>query len=610
MMRALDGARGAPSGRGQRSQGRAKHLVVPVLLPVVAAVVVWVTAGRAQACGGFFCDRPAAANPVPVIAQAAENVMFALDRDPQTGAGRVEAHIQIKYSGAADQFSWIVPMTSLPTLDVGSDVLFQVLEPKTRPTFTTQFLVDGSCQMPSGGPSVGCGGSSESATAGAPKAGDSGAGHAPTVDVSFQGNIGPYESAVIRSDDASALETWLVEHDYFVSPEASQIIQQYVATQSYFVALRLRAGQDVSEIRPIIVRLTAEEGCLPLRLTAIAATPDVRINVWVLGAARAVPVNYEEFTINLAKLDWFGNGANYDKLVGDAANEAGGNAFLAEYAQPSTNAATWFNVSPTAQATLAAATTPIAFMNALQALGLTVNGQVLEVLRAQLPEPASLKAQGVTEALFYGAPYNYLSTSTITAQFNSTAAAAQMETDVFAPMRAMQILFTTHAYLTRLATFISPDEMTKDPLFITNATLPAISNVHTAVAHVLCGNEDFATCGAPVRLDITGGRSVRYRSTGIGSCGPGTQAFDRGDLDTTLPAAEQVYRRDADGPGTLLMDQSSRISAALAAHDRAIPTGSGDDCAVGRRTRLSAPGLLVLLGFGGLLRARRRRRPS
>jgi hypothetical protein len=586
--------------RGQRGIAR-------VLFPLTASMALWSTSGPVQACGGFFCDRPAAANPVPVIAQAAENVMFALDRDPQTGAGLVEAHIQIKYSGAADQFSWIVPMTSLPTLDVGSDVLFQVLEPKTRPTFTTQFLVDGSCQMSRGGDSFACGASGDSASFVPQGSQDGAVGHTPTVDVSFQGNIGPYESAVIRSDDAGALETWLVDHGYFVSPEASQIIQQYVATQSYFVALRLRAGQDVTEIKPIIVRLTAEEGCLPLQLTAIAATPDVRINVWVLGAARAVPVNYEEFTINLAKLDWFGNGANYDKLVGDAANEAGGNAFLAEYAQPTTAAAPWFNVSAKAQAALAAATTPSAFMGGLQALGLSVSGRVLEVLRAHLPEPDALKAQGVSEAQFYAVPYTYLYISTNTLQFDSAATAAQMETDVLAPMRALYGLFTTHAYLTRLATFISPDEMTKDPLFITNPTLPAISNVHTAVAHVLCGNEDFGTCGAPVRLDITGGRSLRYRSTGIGSCGAGTQAFDRGDLDTTLPAAEQVYRRDADGPGTLLMDQSPQIIAALAAHDRAIPTGSGDDCAVARRTRLSAPGVLVLLGAVGVLRARRRR---
>src|SRR5262249_15565591 len=156
---------------------------------------------------------------------------------------------------------------------------------------------------------------------------------------------------------------------------------------------------------------TSEEGCLPLRLTAIAATNDVRINVWVLGAARAVPVNYDELTINLAKLDWFGNGANYDTLVGDAANEAGGNAFLTEYAQPTATAmpAAWFDVPLTAQTTLAQATNPTAFMTALQSLGLVVGGRVLEVLRAQLPEPAALKAQGVSEATFYAPPYFYLS---------------------------------------------------------------------------------------------------------------------------------------------------------------------------------------------------------
>src|SRR4051794_6825087 len=197
------------------------------------ALVAWAVAGAlllapgaARACGGFFCDRPAAANPVPVIAQAAENVLFALDRDPLTGAGIVEAHIQIKYMGAADQFSWIVPLTSMPTLAVGSDVLFQVLEPATRPAFTTSFVVDGMCNMPSGGGSgFGWGGSSE-ATSGAPSVGDGGT-RAPgaSIDVSFQGNIGPYETVVVRSDDPAELEAWLNDHQYFVSPQASQIIQ-------------------------------------------------------------------------------------------------------------------------------------------------------------------------------------------------------------------------------------------------------------------------------------------------------------------------------------------------------------------------------------------------
>ena len=588
-------------------EGPRWRLAVAMLASVLAVAV---TPGVARACGGFFCDRPAAANPVPVIAQAAENVVFALDRDPQTGAGTVEAHIQIKYAGAADQFSWIVPVTSMPTLGVGSDVLFQVLEPKTRPTFTTQFIVDGSCMNPNGGSSqgFGCGGSS-SATAGDSKgAADAGVRTGPAVDVTFQGNIGPYESVVVRSDDATALETWLDAHGYFVSPEASQIIQQYVATQSYFVALRLQANRTVDEIQPIVLKLLAEEGCLPLKLTAVAATPDVRINVWVLGASRAVPINYDELTLNLAKLDWFGNGANYDRLVSDAANEAGGNAFLAEYAQPTAAAASWFDIPATAATTLATVgTTPAAFVGALLNLGLTLGGRVLEVLRAQIPEPSTTKAAGITEAQFYNPQNGFLFNTG--QQFDAAAAAAQMETDVFAPMRGLKALFAAHPYLTRLATFISADEMTKDPLFVTNRTLPAVSNVHTAVAHVLCGNEDFTACSAPVRLDITEGGSLRYRSSGSGSCSPSSQAFQRGNLDTDLPAAQQVWRRDADGAGTLLQDATEQIAATLHRHDMTVPSSDNSACAVGRRTRLSATGVLLIGAALALARARRRRRP-
>ena len=82
--------------------------------------------------------------------------------------------------------------------------------------------------------------------------------------------------------------------------------------------------------------MTANEACLPLKLTAIAATPDLRINVWVLGDARAVPINYAEIAINQARLDWFNFGRNYDQLLKEAANEAQGNAFAVEYAMPAT----------------------------------------------------------------------------------------------------------------------------------------------------------------------------------------------------------------------------------------------------------------------------------
>ena len=146
----------------------------------------------------------------------------------------------------------------------------------------------------------------------------------PTVDMISSGSVGPFDYVVVRSEDGATLRTWLTDNGYFVSDDSAKIVDDYVATGHSFVAVRLKVGQDTSAIRPIILRMESPEACLPLKLTAIASTPNLRINVWVLAAARAIPINYAEIGINLAKIDWFNFGRNYDQLLQEAANEAQG----------------------------------------------------------------------------------------------------------------------------------------------------------------------------------------------------------------------------------------------------------------------------------------------
>src|SRR5262245_33567966 len=121
---------------------------------VVVALVALIGVRDAQACGGFFCSQPTPGGTLP-IAQAAENVLFVMKSD-QSGSS-VEAHIQILYTGPATSFSWIVPVTAVPTVDVGWDILFERIEPPTRPSFQLNFVYDGTCQQFGGGDSVGCG---------------------------------------------------------------------------------------------------------------------------------------------------------------------------------------------------------------------------------------------------------------------------------------------------------------------------------------------------------------------------------------------------------------------------------------------------------------------
>ena len=334
---------------------RISNLRVPAYVFGALAIAA-VGAREARACGGFFCNAPPPDGSLP-IAQAAENVLFVLDTDPATGAHRVEAHIQIAYTGPATSFSWIVPVTAVPTVDVGWDILFDRIEPPTRPSFVLT-RVDGR-EVPGWGKRHRLrrrrrGQAPAAAAPGQPM---------PTVDVLSRGSVGPFDYVVVRSEDGATLRTWLTDNGYFVSADSAKIVDDYVATGHSFVAVRLKVGQDTSAIRPIILRMESPEACLPLKLTAIASTPNLRINVWVLAAARAIPINYAEIGINLAKIDWFNFGRNYDQLLQEAANEAQGNAFAVEYAQRSAAAVglddAW---SSGARSTLASQADPASYM--------------------------------------------------------------------------------------------------------------------------------------------------------------------------------------------------------------------------------------------------------
>jgi hypothetical protein len=571
---------------------RISNLRVPAYVFGALAIAA-VGAREARACGGFFCNAPPPDGSLP-IAQAAENVLFVLDTDPATGAHRVEAHIQIAYTGPATSFSWIVPVTAVPTVDVGWDILFDRIEPPTRPSFVLTRVMDGKCQ--GGGSGIGCGGAAED------KAGGSGPlSPVSTVDVLSRGSVGPFDYVVVRSEDGATLRTWLTDNGYFVSADSAKIVDDYVATGHAFVAVRLKVGQDTAAIRPIILRVESPEACLPLKLTAIASTPNLRINVWVLGAARAIPINYAEIGINLAKIDWFNFGRNYDQLLQEAANEAQGTAFAVEYAQRSATAVGWMTVFSGARSTLASQADPASYMAALSNTGVTPTSAVVQVLRKYIPMPATLQAQGVTEAQFYANIQSYWNSNRASfAAFDPVALTAELETEVLQPMDTLRPLFEHHAYLTRLATFISPEEMTKDPVFVTNALLPDVSPQHNATAHLLCGDEEFAYCDAPVSIALEDGRNVLYAG---GACGGSPS---RTDIDK-MPSAAVAWNRDPDTEGQVVLDNRAAIAQAIAAHNATVPTpGSGCGCSLRARPRQVT--IIVLVAAVVALAVRRGRR--
>src|SRR5262249_1646226 len=105
-----------------------------------ALAFLGIEARNAEACGCFTPPDPS----VPVV-QAGERILFAV-KD-----GQVTAHIQIQYAGDAADFGWLLPLPSVPTLQVGTDELFTSLINNTQPKYVLVRKYDDSCSF-RGGP--------------------------------------------------------------------------------------------------------------------------------------------------------------------------------------------------------------------------------------------------------------------------------------------------------------------------------------------------------------------------------------------------------------------------------------------------------------------------
>ena len=453
--------------------------------------------------------------PLPV-AQNGENVVFAITKDPAGGAPTLQAHIQILYTGDAAKFSWVVPVDAAPTLSTGTDRLFSALASVTQPRFEQNVALSGTClpdRYPGGiatGTGASGGGVISTGAAGSTGAGGAGGG----VTVSFQGAVGPFDAAVIKSADSVELRTWLTDNGYIVSDAAVGLIDAYVRENKYFVALKLLNGLGVRSIQPIVLTFKGVEACVPLRLTAIAANPDMPVLVWVLGEQRVAPRGFYEIKIDEMRIDWRSGGSNYfgpSGLVSQAANEAGGKAFVTEYAGTSTIASMQVYVNGQFDmAALQAAMTPPAYVQQVISMGLGSDPLMLSLLAKYIPMPDAVKAMDITESQFYGNLGVYWGQFAFP-PFDLPGLTSAISTSIVAPRDEAQAMIDAHPYLTRLNTFISADEMNKDSFFRDPGAGQRVERAHGDLPTV-CGESEYMACNAPVRLELSNGQMAWVRA--------------------------------------------------------------------------------------------------
>lgn len=266
----------------------------------------------AQACGGFFCS----ASPVD---QNAERIVFAIDEATDS----TEMVVQIAYQGEDEAFAWLLPVGAVPQdRGVFPSGALAPLDAQTGPVF--QSMCWGGGPVPA---SLNDDGGDF----------DEEAGGSGGVIIHVQETVGPYDIAVIESADASRTFEWLVTNGYRLSPVMKPYIELYTEQQMKFLALKLTADASASDIQPFRMRLPGTTPSIPLRLTAIAAEPEMSVVVWILGQRRYEPANAEEIEIAKSELRWDPNSGwpirtNWSELVARKVDEQGGRGWVVEQA--------------------------------------------------------------------------------------------------------------------------------------------------------------------------------------------------------------------------------------------------------------------------------------
>ncbi len=453
---------------------------------------------NAEACGCF-----APPDPTVPIVQAGERILFSVQN------GVVTAHIQIQYAGEARDFGWLLPLPSVPTLKLGTEELFTQLINVSQPRYFVNTVFTGTCGGGFGGRSTGlafpsaAGNESDSTSGG--KAGS------PLV---TESSIGPYDYAVLRADSKAAMLGWLADNHYFIPAGTDETVGPYIQPGAYFLALRLRSGKAAGDIQPVVLEYPSDLPMIPIILTSVAAQPNMGIQVWMLGEGRAIPRNYNHVVINDSQVDWLGQAKNYNDVVIQAISEAPDkHAFITEYAGSSSimkdvlDGPGRFGVI----ADLAAITDPGLFVQYLFEHGYAPSAnssggfgfsapvltpQLKSMVLAQLPLPTGLATAGVTDDRFLQQLSFYLGTYRTShpeqfvgwiSSFDPPALAAQIQEKIVTPALNAGALFRQHAYLTRLYTTLSPEDMTRDPVFSFNPSLADQSRDHTATLRIDCG---------------------------------------------------------------------------------------------------------------------------
>ena len=524
-------------------------------------------AERARAFGGFWSSADAR------VGQSAEQIVF-VDHPDAT----ITAVVRIRYVGPAKTFAWILPVPGRPKVSISSSAVFERLEAATAPQYWVEQTIEDACKDAQPGEAPGAGPGLE-APAGPSVTAPGG------VAVVDQGAVGPYQYVTLqasakRGDPARAALEWLRAHGF--AADGGELLAPYLREGQNLLAFKLIGAADGGAIRPLMLTYEREQPSIPLLPSAHAARAPMPVQVWVFGPSQAVPENYRSLVLNDARIDWLtassfpkgtlpANGVgpfrpqmhkpiNYDALVSDAVNEAGGRAFVTELGGPASQyrSKVWSDLDAWQLKILLSQTFADSVDLVAQAKLYYGNWDGwLDTLKQTVALP-----KGVTPQAFSDNPARYRGQ----AKVDAGKFLVVLQEQVVKPVTDVASMLNGTPYLTRLFSTVTFDTSsvatTIDPVFTYNADLAQVSQVHIAKQTIECDGS-LALDAAPWRVVLPQDGVVR------GAALLGWPAAPEG-----MPFNLKVVMLSNRGAGTVLVDNSALIGKLL--YERALRVGHGE----------------------------------
>jgi hypothetical protein len=201
-------------------------------------------------------------------------------------AGRENMLLQVKYEGPLEEFGWLIPVPSIPTVEKGSMEPFYELSQLTQREFGMRQGV--AYRGGSGGKGIE----------------DAG------VKVVEIKTVGAYEVAILSAHDAGSLDQWLKAHDYSIPEGKVEIVDEYIRKGWYFVAAKIQLDRDVAfkmvnnaspkasqdttaarktlerqlstgELHPLLISFDSPRCIFPLKISSVTGKPS-EISLYVL----------------------------------------------------------------------------------------------------------------------------------------------------------------------------------------------------------------------------------------------------------------------------------------------------------------------------------------